>query len=259
MADYFNPTVVRQIIPKADMTPLERLLLTQIFESEEDGDGLYLFSEAGPNDQFDIAAHALRAALAESAGVPSTAADYVVQRLKEFADGDTMVAIDFSITSWEPILQDIVRRSPTLYHITVVQSFTCSRMRPDGWGGMAILITAEAIRGKSTKNILDDFLAEHDAGPDRSHVLLRLEEAEVRAAVGEVIAVDPALGGLGSDGVTDEDLHAACLDVVEHIDLSEPRGTAVFRAALGAIRAADHRCKAETIDADTPDTGSRKV
>ena len=33
-------------------------------------------------------------------------------------------------------------------------------MRPDGFGGMAVLITSDAIVGKSTNDILEDFLAE---------------------------------------------------------------------------------------------------
>ena len=38
MTDHFEPTVVQQTIPNADMTLLERLLLTRIFDSEADGD-----------------------------------------------------------------------------------------------------------------------------------------------------------------------------------------------------------------------------
>ena len=45
MADYFEQTVVQQTIPTADMTPLERLLLSRIFECEPDGDGWYFFAE----------------------------------------------------------------------------------------------------------------------------------------------------------------------------------------------------------------------
>jgi hypothetical protein len=33
-------------------------------------------------------------------------------------------------------------------------------MRPDGFGGMAVLITADAIVGKSTSDLLEDFLVE---------------------------------------------------------------------------------------------------
>ena len=34
MADYHTPTVVQQTIPNDDMTPLERLLLTNIFDED---------------------------------------------------------------------------------------------------------------------------------------------------------------------------------------------------------------------------------
>jgi hypothetical protein len=37
MADYFSPTVIQPSIPIADITPLERLLLSQIFSAEPDG------------------------------------------------------------------------------------------------------------------------------------------------------------------------------------------------------------------------------
>ncbi len=50
MADYFTQTVFQEIIPDADMTTLERLLLSHIFQAERDGDGWYFFSEQGPDD-----------------------------------------------------------------------------------------------------------------------------------------------------------------------------------------------------------------
>ena len=51
-------------------------------------------------------------------------------------------------------------RSPSLHYVTAVTAFTCSKMRPDGFGGMAILITDTAVTGKSTNDIIEDFLAE---------------------------------------------------------------------------------------------------
>ena len=53
-----------------------------------------------------------------------------------------------------------MKRSKTLDYISVLTAFTCSRMRPDGFGGMATLITAEAVVGKSTNDILEELLAE---------------------------------------------------------------------------------------------------
>ena len=46
MADYYTPTVIQQTIPDADMTPLERLILSHIFESEHDGAGWYFLLRA---------------------------------------------------------------------------------------------------------------------------------------------------------------------------------------------------------------------
>jgi hypothetical protein len=140
------------------MTPLERLLLTQIFESELDGDGLYFFAEIMPAEQIELPIETLRNALAASDGVASETTTFVLDQIKTIGEDDSDVEFDLSVTSWEFILQDIVKRSATVDHITVVSAFTCTRMRPDGFGGMAILITADAIRGKSTEDILGDFL-----------------------------------------------------------------------------------------------------
>jgi hypothetical protein len=66
MADYYTPTVIQQTIPDANMTPLERLILSHIFESERDAEGWYFFSEQGPADMILVDRAALEAAFAES-------------------------------------------------------------------------------------------------------------------------------------------------------------------------------------------------
>jgi hypothetical protein len=165
MADYFLPTVLQQPIPVADMTPLERLVLSRIFDAEPDGDALYFHTSLGPSDAIALSIDELRAAFEASAGIDSTAATYIAERLAAAPADETEIEIDFSGTSWEFIVQDIVRRSQTLRYVTAVTSFTCSKMRPDGFGGMAVLITADAIRGKSTNDILEDFLAEQETDP----------------------------------------------------------------------------------------------
>ncbi len=255
MADYHSPTVVQPTIPKVDMTPLERLLLTRIFEAEPDGDGLYFFAESGPSDGFKLAVEELRAAFTQSAGTASTASAHFARLMVDIGESDTHVEIDLSGTfpgsgqrpargqAWEFIFQDIVRRSPTLDHVVVVSAFTCTKMRPDGFGGMAVLITADAIKGKSTNDILEDFLAEAEIDPHLalSHVLLRLDETSVRSEIAQVIEADDTLTTLTADAVTDADIHAGCCAVVEHTNLAEERSAAVFRAALAAIREAERR------------------
>ena len=243
MADYFSPTVIQQSIPIADMTPLEILVLSLIFGAEPDGEALYFHASLGPSDAIGLSIDELRAAFDASAGIDSTATTYIAERVAVASTDDTEIEIDFSGTSWEFIFQDIVRRSSTLRYVTAVTSFTCSKMRPDGVGGMAVLITADAIVGKSTNDILEDFLAEKegDAADDGVHVLLRMREDAVRQQINQAIEADPTLTRLAADAVNDADIHAACLAVVECSDLSEEQGAAEFRAALAAIRDAEQR------------------
>lgn len=163
MADYYTPTVIQQSIPDADMTPLELLLLANIFDVERDGDGWYFFSEQGPSDMLSIERGALEAALASSEGAgDSTANRFVMEHLPDLQSGEpppSHLDLDLSTTSWEFIMQDIVKRSSTLAYVTAVSSFTCSRMRLDGFGGAAVLISADEIMGKSTSDLLEEFIA----------------------------------------------------------------------------------------------------
>ena len=162
MADYFTPTVIQQTLPEADMTPLERLLLSHIFEAERDGEGWYFFSEQGPADMILAERAALETALTESQAPAENVANTLVKEhlLKpQGAEPDAqLVDLDLSMTSWEAILQNIVRRSPTLRYVSAVSSFTCSRMRPDGFGGAVVVISADAILGKSTNDLLEEFI-----------------------------------------------------------------------------------------------------
>jgi hypothetical protein len=164
MADYYTPTVLQPSIPDADMTPLERLLLSQIFDAECDGEDWYFFSEQGPSDMLCVERAALDAALAESEGAGESAANkFVKEHLPDPQPGVPLPAhldLDLSTTSWEFIMQDIVRRSPTLRYVSAVSSFTCSRMRPEGFGGAVVVISADKIVGKSTSDLLEELIAQ---------------------------------------------------------------------------------------------------
>jgi len=161
MADYLTPTVIQPAIPANDITPLERLLLSHIFCAEPDGDGLYFCADEGPADMIWIDRSPLEAALAQStAAADNTATAVVSRQLAQVPADNVEIELDFSDRSWESIFQDIVRRSKTLRYVTAVSAFTCSKMRPDGFGGMAVVITPGAVMGKSTSDIIEDFLAE---------------------------------------------------------------------------------------------------
>lgn len=160
MADYYTPTVIQQTIPDTDMTALERILLSAIFTAERDGDAWYFFAEDSPSNMIWVVRTELEAALAQSTSVECSAVDFIRKILEEAPPDDTEIEIDLSATSYEFFLQDIVKRSARLSYITIVSAFTCSRMRADGFGGMAVLITAGSIKGKSTHDIIADFLGE---------------------------------------------------------------------------------------------------
>jgi hypothetical protein len=160
MADYFSPTVIPEIIPNADMTKLELLLLSHMFDADSDGDGTYFYSWQGPSDLIWVNGSALRAALNAADKRSSQVRDYIEEKLKKSPADQDDIELDMSGISWEFILQDIVRRSSRLRYITVTIAFTCSKMRSDGFGGMAFFITADAIKGCSTTKFLSDCLAD---------------------------------------------------------------------------------------------------
>ncbi len=251
MADYYTPTVVQPTIPTGDITPLERLLLAHIFDAEPDGDGLYLCSSEGPSTMLLVTRAEIEAALADSPP-ESAACKYVKEQLATVTREGDDLDLDMSGTSWEFFLQDIVRRSTTLDHITVVSWFTCSKMRPDGFGGMAVLITAESVKGKSTEDILCELQDEAENGSLLAapgfgvHTLLTLSEQDVRAQIPQVIEANAPITKIGAADVTDADIRAACLITVDQTDLTEERGSAIFKTAVRAIHQAEQRLAAST-------------
>jgi len=152
MTDYYTTTVVQPAIPATDITPLERLLLSHIFHAQPDGDALYFYADEGPADTVWLDRGPVEAALAQSKSIESTAVNAELE-------------LDCSDDScWQSIFQDIVRRSNTLRYITAVSAFTCSKMLPHGFGGMAVVITASDVMDKTTGDIIEDFL--NEAVPD---------------------------------------------------------------------------------------------
>lgn len=242
MASYYVPTVVQTTIPNTDMTPLERLVLSNIFSAEADGDGLYFFAEESPAECIEVDAAELRVAHRDSAGVDSVLDAIAGERLAESAEADTHIELDLSMTSWATIFQDIVRRSPTFGEVVVTSAFTCSRMRPDGFGGIATLIIADAIRSCSTDELIAQFQDEAAAASTpRSHILLSFDEGEVRTTIESLIADGCTDTAITPESVSGDDVHGACLAVAAAIELAEERGTAVFKAALAAVRSAEQR------------------
>jgi hypothetical protein len=160
MVDYFTPTVVEPPLPLADMTPLERLVLGAIFETDKAEDGLSCFAQEGVNDYPLLPIVPLRDAWAQADGTPSRLHDLVTEQLAETAADAEAFELDLSVEGYAFILQDIVRRSTSLSHVSVTAAFTCSRMCPGGFGGMAMLVTKDAIISESTTDLLEKWLAD---------------------------------------------------------------------------------------------------
>jgi hypothetical protein len=158
MADYFSQTVIRPDIPRTAMTALEFKVLSQMFEHEDVGEDVYFCASHGPNDLLFLDLAEARALLAEDEGVASGLADLVRQEMGKSGPDDAELELDLSAIGFEGIFQDIVRRS-ALEHIEVEAAWTCSKMRPDGFGGAATLITADDIETVSTAGWLEEAIA----------------------------------------------------------------------------------------------------
>ena len=164
MTDYYSQTVVRTDLPRSAMTGLEFEVLCQIFSHEAVGEDIYFFAEHGLNDIAYVTAGAAKAFAEADQGIASALADQVAEAIGILQGGDEQVEIDVTEIGYETIFQDIVRRS-ALDFIEVEVAWTCTKMRPDGFGGAATLITADAIEGMSTSSWLDEAIARLEPGP----------------------------------------------------------------------------------------------
>lgn len=158
MADYFSQTVIRPDIPRTAMTDLEWRVLRDMFEHEEVGEDIYFFASHGPNDLVFIEIAEAGQLLEESMCVASSVADLVRQEIRTCDADAAELELDMSVIGFEGIFQDIIRRS-ALDYVEVEAAWTCSKMRPDGFGGAASLITAEDIESVSTAGFLEEAVA----------------------------------------------------------------------------------------------------
>lgn len=169
MADYYTPTVVEPMIPLAAILPIERLFLAQVFSDEVTSETAYYYSDDGACDLIYLDAAAVRSALDATSPETSSLARKLIDEQAGAILGDEEIELDDCGDLWAEVLQDIVRRSPDIDHLTVTMAFTCSKMRPDGCGGLAMLITAETIRSESTHTLFDRFYQEAHASGEISH------------------------------------------------------------------------------------------
>lgn len=159
MADYHSPTTVQPNIPIAAMTALELRLLCELFEFERDDATIYFFATENVADTAWIDRTELLALLDGGDDRPSAITDVVRAELAATDPQEEEFELDFSLIGYDRIFQDIVKRRPDIDHIQIVAAWTCTRMRPDGFGGMATVITAETVESMSTTSFIEEVLA----------------------------------------------------------------------------------------------------
>ena len=118
-----------------------------------------LFDRVVEGHEGEDARQARQALLDTGDDRPSAIADVVRAELAAAASDDGEFELDFSLIGYDRIFQDIVRRCPDLDHIQIVAAWTCTHMRPDGVGGMATVITSDAIESMSTTSFIEQVLA----------------------------------------------------------------------------------------------------
>ncbi|MFP1133054.1 hypothetical protein [Asticcacaulis sp. W401b] len=161
MADYHSTAVIQPDLPLAGVSPLERLLLDAMIQTEINGEGLYCFFEQSYTSDVELNIGDLRKAVAASVGFESQLRPAIDLWLAKIADEgeDAYAVLDFDAhldeLAYTVILQDVVRRSPALTYVTVCGAHTCTKMRIDGFGGFAAFITANVIRWISTDTWLE--------------------------------------------------------------------------------------------------------
>jgi len=246
MADYYFPTVVRPSIPSSAITPLELRLLCEMFDSEQDGDAIYFFSSEGPADTVYLDLVELKDLLGDESLPSSPIVDCVRKQIATIEDDSGEIDLDLSDLGEAVIFQDIVRRCADLGHVTITAAWTCSKMRPDGFGGGITVVTADHILSASTTQMECELLDRAEYGElgcapgHGSHVLLRLSEADIRSAI-DTLANAGLPSSTEASKVTDGDIRTACRKAAEAANLAVHHDALAAVAARAAIEIARHR------------------
>lgn len=243
MADYHSPTVVQPSIPSAAITPLELTLLTAMFEHEIDDDAIYFYSSEGPSGVIWLDIAELKVLL-EAEVLPSgPIVETIRKTLAESGSDETELELDLSDLGEATIFQGIVRRCAQLDHVTIVSAWTCTKMRPDGFGGGITVVTADHILSSSTIHMEGELLdrAEHGdlacAPGHGCHAVLGLAEEDVRSMVTDIQTAYPETD-IGAVKVADTHIREGVLQTLPKLDFGEELRSIEFRAAWAAIRIA---------------------
>lgn len=150
-------------LPGANVTPLERLILSSVLHCSDTEEGLVLFTDTGPMNPIRVERRALIDAFHASRRNRETAlgaflANHVLADLPpDDTAPDSMVEVDLSAFPWQFIAQDIIARSATPCELVVIQWICHPSQRPDTFGASVSLITANGIHHATSEDLLAHF------------------------------------------------------------------------------------------------------
>ncbi|KTE16878.1 hypothetical protein [Sphingopyxis sp. H115] len=164
MADYFSQIVVRPDIPKTAMTALEYVILATMFDAEPVGEDVYFSASDGVSDFVLLDVAEVKRMIAAEEGIASSVTDVVREGLEKLDPEADEFEVDMSMVSFEGIFEDVVKRS-ALDYIEIETAWSCSKMRPDGFGGAATLISKSGMVSMSTASFLEEAIGALSLGP----------------------------------------------------------------------------------------------
>lgn len=150
-------------LPGADITPLEKLILSKVLDCAETDEGLELYTDDGPMNPVVVSQHELSDALdASDQIVDSLLRNFLKGRVipahpVENSDSETTIFIDLSEFPWQFIVQDIIKRSSTAREFVVIQWINDVSQRPDSFGASMSLITENGIFHTTSEDLLAGF------------------------------------------------------------------------------------------------------
>lgn len=164
-------------LPIADISPLEKLILSRVLDCAEIDGGLELYTDTGPMNPVVVSQRELMEAIDTSDQAnESLLKRFMRERVlsilpAENPDPESVVFIDLSEFPWQFVVQDIITRSPTLRELVVIQWISDPSQRPDTFGAGVSLITENGIFHATSEDLLADFRKRDQAltsGPSNS-------------------------------------------------------------------------------------------
>lgn len=163
MTDIETRITTYPALPIADITPLERLILSNVLDCSETEDGFELFTDFGPRNPVRVRRKDLIESFQASERnieilLRTFVTDSVLaQRSDDGDDPESIVEIDLSAFPWQFIVQDIIARSTTARELVVIQWINHPSQRPDTFGASVSLITANGIFHATSDDLISHF------------------------------------------------------------------------------------------------------